>query len=76
LEIVRLIVRAGKGISEHKAKGVTVVHCLEGRVLFAAFGKDRHLQAGELLYLPAGEPHSLRGVEDASLLLTSFRSKG
>jgi quercetin dioxygenase-like cupin family protein len=28
------------------------------------------LEAGHLLFLPAGEPHSLRGVEDGLLILT------
>jgi quercetin dioxygenase-like cupin family protein len=75
LEVIRLIVPAGKDIPEHKAAGTVVVHCLEGRVTFTALGKKQNLQGGEFLYLPAGEPHSLRGVEDASLLLTIFRPK-
>jgi quercetin dioxygenase-like cupin family protein len=75
LEIIRLIIPAGKDIPEQKAAGTVVVHCLEGRVTFTALGKQRDLQAGEFLYLPTGEPHSLRGVEDASLLLTTFRPK-
>jgi nucleotide-binding universal stress UspA family protein/quercetin dioxygenase-like cupin family protein len=75
LEVIRLIVPAGKDIPEHKAAGTVVVHCLEGRVTFTVFGKKQNLQTGELLYLPTGEPHSIRGVEDASLLLTIFRTK-
>jgi quercetin dioxygenase-like cupin family protein len=70
VEVRRLVVPAGKDIAEHKAKGEIVVDCLEGRVAYTAFGKAHHLEAGKLLYLPAGEPHSVQGVEDASLLLT------
>jgi quercetin dioxygenase-like cupin family protein len=70
VEVIRLVVPAGKEIEEHKAKGEIVVQCLEGRVAFTAFGKAQHLEAGKLLYLPTGEPHSVKGVEDASLLLT------
>ena len=70
VEVRRLVVRAGKEITEHKAKGEIVVHCLEGRVAYTAFGKTQTLEAGTLLYLPTGEPHSVKGVEDASLLLT------
>jgi len=47
-----------------------IVHCLEGRVAFTALGKTQVLEAGKLLDLPAGEPHALKGIEDASLLLT------
>jgi quercetin dioxygenase-like cupin family protein len=75
VEVRRLVVPAGKEIAEHKAKGEIVVYCLEGRVAYTAFGKAHHLEAGQLLYLPTGEPHSVRGIEDASLLLTVFRPK-
>jgi quercetin dioxygenase-like cupin family protein len=70
VEVIRLIVPAGKQIEEHKAKGEIVVQCLEGRVVFTAFGKTHNLEAGKLLYLPTGEPHSVKGIESASLLLT------
>jgi quercetin dioxygenase-like cupin family protein len=69
VEVIRLVVPAGKEIAEHKAKGEIVVQCLEGRAAFTAFGKTQTLEAGKLLYLPMGEPHSVKGVEDASLLL-------
>lgn len=75
LDIIRLVVPAGKEIPTHQAKGELVVQCLEGKVTFAACGRTHDLEAGHLLYLPAGEPHSLRGVEDGSLLLTVLRPK-
>lgn len=75
VEVIRLIVPSGKEIPEHKAKGEIVVHCLEGQVAFNAFGKDQTLRAGELLYLPTGEPHTVKGVEDSSLLLTILLPK-
>ena len=70
VEVVRLIVPTGKEIREHKAKGEIVVHCLEGRVAFTALGKTLLLEAGTLLYLPMGELHTVKGIENASLLLT------
>ena len=68
--VVRMVVPAGKEIPTHAAKGELVVQCLEGKIAFTARGKTHDLEAGHLLYLPAGEPHSLRGTEDGSLLLT------
>ncbi len=65
-----MIVRAGQEIPEHTTKGEMIVQCLEGRVAFTALGKTQMLDAGKLLDLPAGEPHALKGLEDASLLLT------
>jgi quercetin dioxygenase-like cupin family protein len=70
VEVIRLVVPAGKDIAEHKAKGEIVVQCLEGRVTFTAVGKTHNLEAGKLLYLPTGAPHSVKGIENASLLLT------
>ena len=75
VEVIRLVVPAGMDIAEHKAKGEIVVQCLEGRVAFTAFGKTQNLEAGRLLYLPGREPHSVKGIEDASLLLTILLPK-
>ncbi len=75
VEVIRLVVQAGKEIPEHKAKGEVIVHCLEGKVAFTAFGKTQNLEAGKLLYLPTGEPHTVKGIEDASLLLTVLLPK-
>jgi quercetin dioxygenase-like cupin family protein len=70
LEVIRLVVLAGKEIPTHKAKGEVVVQCLEGKIAFTACGKTHDLEAGQLLYLPTGELHSLRGIENGSLLVT------
>lgn len=70
LEVVRVVMASGKEISTHEAPGEIVVQCLEGKIVFSALGKDRELEAGMLLYLPAEEPHAVRCIEDASFLLT------
>ena len=70
LELIRLVLAAGKEIPTHQARGPITVQCLEGRVAFTAGGKTQELHAGQMLYLLAGEPHALKGVEDASLLVT------
>jgi quercetin dioxygenase-like cupin family protein len=44
-------------------------------VAYTVFGKTHSLEAGKLLYLPTGEPHSVHGIEDASLLLTILRPR-
>lgn len=74
-EIKRLFIPAGKEIAEHKAPGILIAECREGRVQFTALGKTQELKAGELLFLPAGVPHSLKAIEDASLLLTLLAAK-
>ncbi|WP_439629420.1 cupin domain-containing protein [Gemmata sp.] len=70
VEVIRLVMAAGKALAEHKARGEITVQCLEGKIAFTALGRTHDLAAGQMLYLPAGEPHSVRCLEDASLLLT------
>lgn len=69
-EVVRLIVPAGTTIPTHQVPGYITLHCLEGRVTLGPSGPA--LGAGEWLYLDRGEPHSVSGVKDSSLLLTIF----
>ena len=70
LELIRLVLSAGKEVPTHKAPGEITVQCLEGRVAFTAAGKTQELTAGQLLYLAAGEPHAVKVIEDSSLLVT------
>lgn len=70
LEIIRLVVPSGKEIPTHQAPGEITVQCLEGRVVFTAAGESQELSMGEILYLASEVPHSVRGIEDASILLT------
>ena len=75
LELIRLVLPAGKAIPTHKAPGEITVHCLEGRVTFTAAGKAHELTAGQLLYLWAAEPHALQAIENSSLLITMLLPK-
>lgn len=70
IEVVRLVMTAGKEIAEHKAPGEITVHCLEGKITFTALGQTQALTAGQMLYLGAGDSHSVKCIEDASFLLT------
>ena len=70
LEIIRLVIPAGKDIPGHKAHGEITVQCLEGQIVFTIGSTRRDLKAGQFLYLSGGETHSLHGIEDSSVLLT------
>lgn len=70
LEVIRLNIAAGKDIPVHQVPGEITVQCLEGRVSFEASGTAREMAAGQMLYLAGNEPHSLRGLENASVLVT------
>ena len=75
LQVVRLVLPAGKEIAPHRSAGEATVQCLEGRVAFTVGETVRELTAGDLLYLPAGETHALRGIENASLLVSACYAK-
>jgi quercetin dioxygenase-like cupin family protein len=70
LEVMRLIVPAGKTVPSHQVKGEITVQCLEGEVAFTAGGQTQTMRAGQLLWLAGGVPHGLTAVQDASLLVT------
>jgi len=74
LEVRRLILAKGQAIPTHQAPGEITVHCLEGRITFTACGATRELNAGQMLVLAAGEPHSLVGLEDSQVLVTKVLS--
>jgi quercetin dioxygenase-like cupin family protein len=70
LEVFRLNLSAGKSIQEHKATGTITIQCLEGTIEIDAHGRTQELRAGSMVYLADSEPHAVRALEDASLLIT------
>ncbi|MCA8991908.1 MAG: cupin domain-containing protein [Planctomycetaceae bacterium] len=73
VEVIRLVLRAGKVIDKHSAPGEIIVQCLEGQVAFTTLSETKELGPGQLLYLNAAEPHAVRCIEDASLLVSIVR---
>ncbi|MDI6838633.1 cupin domain-containing protein [Ciceribacter thiooxidans] len=69
-EAVRLVAHAGADIKAHKVDGPITLHCLEGRVQVNVPGKSLELFAANWIYLEGGVPHSIKAIEDSSLLLT------
>lgn len=70
LEVMRLVLEAGKEIPEHRVTGEITIHCLEGAIELHAHGRAQPLRQGEMIYLAGNEPYSIRTLEDASVLMT------
>jgi quercetin dioxygenase-like cupin family protein len=70
VEVRRLFLPKGRAIPTHHAPGEITVHCLKGKIAFTANGETRDVSAGQLIVLAAGEPHSLVGLEDSTVLVT------
>lgn len=64
----------GQGLSEHTAPYDALVHILEGEVEITISGKSLRLKEGEMLLMPANEPHALRAVTRFKMILTMIRS--
>ncbi len=69
-EAVRLVVLAGREIPPHQVPGPIMLHCLEGRVLLGLGDLTLEVAAGQWVYLDGGARHSVKAIEDSSLLLT------
>ncbi len=70
LEVIRLVLPAGKEMPAHKVDGEITVQCLEGRVEFRSESSTCELTECSLLFLGGGELHSLFAIEDSSLIVT------
>ncbi len=72
-EIRRVMLQAGEEEPSSEAFGEVVLLCLEGEINVAAQEGAKDLKPGDLLYLNASSPHTVRGVAAASLLLVIRR---
>ena len=70
LEVMRLVLPAGKSFPPHVVAGEITVQCLEGSIEFSSQGRCQVLHPGQLLHLSGGIEHGLVALEDASVLLT------
>ena len=71
LEVMRLVLLAGKEVPPHKVAGEVTIQCIEG-VVEVSSDEVQTLEPGKMMYLRGDEVHSLRALEDASVLLTIF----
>jgi quercetin dioxygenase-like cupin family protein len=70
LEVMRVVLPAGKAFPPHRVAGEITVQCLEGRIDISVDGASQVLRAGQLMHLAGGVMHGLVGLEDASALVT------
>lgn len=64
----------GQGLSEHTAPFDALVYCLEGQAEVTISGRPIRLEQGEMVIMPAGEPHALKALEKFKMLLVMIRS--
>ena len=64
----------GQGLSEHTAPFDAMVCVLDGVAEIAISGNPVAVRQGEMLIMPANEPHALKADERFKMMLTMIRS--
>jgi quercetin dioxygenase-like cupin family protein len=64
----------GQGLSEHIAPFDALVQVLEGEAEIMVSGQSHRLQGGEMILLPAGQPHAVKAIKRFKMMLTMIRS--
>src|SRR6266498_3238566 len=64
----------GEGLSEHTAPYDALVMMIEGESEISVAGAPHRLTAGDLLRLPAGQPHAVKAVTRFKMLLIMIRA--
>jgi quercetin dioxygenase-like cupin family protein len=64
----------GQLLSEHTAPFDALVHIVEGEAEITISGKPVRAAAGDLVLMPANQPHALRALTRFKMLLTMIRS--
>ena len=76
MELIRIVLPAGKGIPNHKVDGPITIQCVAGKLGITAMGATQELNYKQLIHLMPDEPHSLKAIEDSVVLLTIiFKNK-
>jgi quercetin dioxygenase-like cupin family protein len=70
LEVIRLVLQAGKSFPPHSVAGEITVHCIEGQIDVTAHGQSHVLCAGQMLFLSGGVEHGVVAIQDSSALVT------
>jgi len=63
----------GQGLSEHTAPFDALVYILEGEAEITIAGKPVKVRDGEMLIMPAHQPHALKAIKKFKMLLTMIR---
>lgn len=64
----------GEGLSEHTAPYDALANIIEGEADITISGNPNKLKAGEMIIMPAGEPHSLKAINSFKMLLIMLKS--
>jgi len=64
----------GQGLSEHTAPFDAMVCILDGTAEITISGKPVMVKEGEMIIMPANQPHALQAIERFKMMLIMIRS--
>lgn len=65
---------AGQGLTEHTAPYDALVYIVDGEAEITISKKPSLVKAGEMIIMPANQPHALKAVNRFKMLLIMIRS--
>ncbi len=63
----------GQSLSEHTTPFDAVAHVLDGEAEIVIAGQPFHLHAGEMIVMPANQPHAVHAPRRFKMLLTMIK---
>ena len=63
-----------QGLSEHTAPFDALVHLIDGEAEIIISGKTVNLKNGEMIIMPANQPHALKAVQRFKMILIMIKS--
>ena len=64
----------GQALSEHTAPYDAVVHVLDGEVEVTISGKPSVVKPGEMIVMPANDPHALKALTPFKMMLIMVKA--
>jgi quercetin dioxygenase-like cupin family protein len=64
----------GQGLSEHIVPFDALVYVLEGDAEISIAGQPHQLRGGEMILMPANQPHALKALKRFKMILTMIRA--
>jgi len=64
----------GEGLSEHSAPFDALVYIIDGEAEIVISGEAHRVKEGEMIIMPANDPHALKAITPYKMLLVMIRS--
>jgi len=64
----------GQGLSEHTAPFDALVYIFDGQAEITIAGKQHNLKTGEMIIMPANQPHALKAPTRFKMLLVMIKA--